>query len=113
MAETADVERFAEWFRQNYPGPNTIIGRPDWHAPKIYRAATHELRRQLGEAQEALEDLRKSAALLQQNSETCAVNHYSEDYGIHGLPGWLVDTRASIDRAAAIARATGEKEPDQ
>lgn len=28
-----------EYFRTNYPGPNTIIFDPNWHAPKIYRAA--------------------------------------------------------------------------
>lgn len=27
----------------NYPGPNTIISDPNWHAPKIFRAATHRL----------------------------------------------------------------------
>gem|GEM_PF-6206384 len=54
MIDTAELERFADWFRQNYPGPDTIIGRPDWHAPKIYRAATHELRKELDEARAAL-----------------------------------------------------------
>ncbi|WP_104019083.1 hypothetical protein [Roseovarius nitratireducens] len=39
---TAEMqERFADWFRQNYPGPDTIIHKPDWHAPKIFRAALH------------------------------------------------------------------------
>jgi len=32
-------ETFMEYFRKNYPGPNTIIHDPDWHAPKIYRVA--------------------------------------------------------------------------
>lgn len=31
--------QFMEYFRRNYPGPNTIIFSPDWHAPKIYAAA--------------------------------------------------------------------------
>lgn len=30
---------FAAWFRKNYPGPDTVIHDPDWHAPRIYRAA--------------------------------------------------------------------------
>lgn len=34
-------EEFMEYFRSNYPGPSTIIARPDWHAPKIYAAAIH------------------------------------------------------------------------
>lgn len=32
-------EQFMEYFRSNYPGPDTIISKPDWHAPQIYRAA--------------------------------------------------------------------------
>jgi hypothetical protein len=31
-------EAFADWFRKNYPGPDTVIYKPDWHAPKIFRA---------------------------------------------------------------------------
>jgi hypothetical protein len=35
-----DAERqFTEWFAENYPGPDTIIYDPLWHAPKILRAA--------------------------------------------------------------------------
>lgn len=33
-------QQFTEWFVQNYPGPDTIIHDPRWHAPRIYRAAT-------------------------------------------------------------------------
>lgn len=32
-------EQFAEYFVRNYPGPDTVIFDPKWHAPKIYRAA--------------------------------------------------------------------------
>lgn len=55
----------------------------------------------LAKAVEALEKLRKSAALLQQNAEGCAVNHYGDDFHIHGMPCWLTDTAADI---AAVAR---------
>lgn len=47
MTDTTEAERFADWFRQNYPGPDTIIGRPDWHAPRIYRVATHGMQKRL------------------------------------------------------------------
>jgi hypothetical protein len=33
------LKEFDEYFAQNYPGPNTIISNPHWHAPKILRAA--------------------------------------------------------------------------
>ena len=38
------LEAFMEYFRRNYPGPDTIIGRPDWHSPKIFRAAVYAMK---------------------------------------------------------------------
>ena len=37
-------DEFMEWFRKNYPGPDTIIYKPDWHAPRVYQAAIHASR---------------------------------------------------------------------
>lgn len=42
--EAKALAEFTDYFVQNYPGPNTIIGNPNWHAPKIFRAAQHALR---------------------------------------------------------------------
>jgi hypothetical protein len=42
--EKEALEYFSEYFRQNYPGPNTIIHNPNWHAPKIFRAAQWALK---------------------------------------------------------------------
>lgn len=33
------LELFMEYFCTNYPGPQTIITNPKWHAPKIFAAA--------------------------------------------------------------------------
>ena len=38
------LQRFTEWFVENYPGPTTIISDPKWHAPKVFRAAERALR---------------------------------------------------------------------
>lgn len=58
---------------------------------------------------EALERLRLTAALLHQNAEGCAVNHYGADFQIHGMPGWLRDSAAEIARVAEIvSRARAE-----
>lgn len=35
---------FEEYFVKNYPGPETIIHDPKWHAPKIFRAALYAIR---------------------------------------------------------------------
>lgn len=40
---TAALATFAEYFVKNYPGPHTIIGDPNWHAPKVFRAALHAI----------------------------------------------------------------------
>jgi hypothetical protein len=42
QAMTEAGERFAAYFRKNYPGLTTI-GDPDWHAPRIFRAALRAL----------------------------------------------------------------------
>lgn len=37
--EDAAEREFTEYFVRNYPGPDTIIYDPKWHAPKLFRAA--------------------------------------------------------------------------
>lgn len=59
-------------------------------------------------AREALGRLIRTASLLQQNSEGCAGNHYGEDIDIHGLPGWLLDTKRDIEIARAALFSVGE-----
>ncbi len=41
--EAAALDDFTAYFVKNYPGPNTIIGDPKWHAPRIFRAAQRAL----------------------------------------------------------------------
>lgn len=41
--EREALAAFTDYFVSNYPGPNTIIRDPRWHAPKIFRAAQHAL----------------------------------------------------------------------
>lgn len=31
------LQEFTDWFVHNYPGPDTIISDPKWHAPKVFR----------------------------------------------------------------------------
>ena len=39
------LANFSNWFCRNYPGPDTIIHKPEWHAPKVFRAAAYALTR--------------------------------------------------------------------
>lgn len=41
--EEAAEREFTEYFVRNYPGPDTIIHDPKWHAPKLFRAAKRAL----------------------------------------------------------------------
>lgn len=49
--EAAALEYFTAYFENNYPGPNTVIGNPRWHAPKIFRAAQRALKQAEKDAQ--------------------------------------------------------------
>jgi len=40
----AALKEFTAYFVRNYPGQNTIISDPTWHAPKIFRAAKHAIK---------------------------------------------------------------------
>jgi hypothetical protein len=53
----------------------------------------------------ALKDILRTASLLQQNAIGCATNHHGLDIELNGLPGWLVDTKASIDHATAVEQS--------
>lgn len=34
---------FTDYFVRNYPGPDTIIFNPKWHAPKLFAAAVRTI----------------------------------------------------------------------
>jgi hypothetical protein len=56
---------------------------------------------------EELERFATSAALLLANAEGCAVNHYGEDYALHGTPGWLSDCAADVARLRSLLKEKG------
>ena len=72
------LANFTAWFCRNYPGPDTLIHRPEWHAPKVFRAASDALARwgrptpqppADGEVAELVEWLHRRAAEVQ--AENC------------------------------------------
>ena len=54
------------------------------------------------ELETALEDALQAANLLLQNSIACVEMHHGLDVQANGLPGWLNDTKAKIERSAAL-----------
>jgi hypothetical protein len=61
------------------------------------------------EVKAALRELRLAARVLLQNAEGCAVNHYGEDFHLHGEPGWLRDCRLTIEKAEAVIVKTEQQ----
>jgi hypothetical protein len=47
-------EAFTEYFVRNYPGPDTIISDPRWHAPRIFRAVLATLTNEAAPAGEVV-----------------------------------------------------------
>lgn len=45
-------QEFIDYMVRNYPGPNTVICDPKWHAPKIWRAALHALRPEIAKGRD-------------------------------------------------------------
>lgn len=90
MSETP--EGFLNYFRQNYPGPNTVICSPDWHAPRIYRAALHfsgkdnriaELERDLAGMEGSLDTLKEALAEKDQllSIAQAEIDYLKRNYG--------------------------------
>ena len=88
-------ETFAEYFIKNYPGPNTVIGRPEWHAPKIFRAAKYAL------DHDAL--VARVASLEDTLAEIDAQARNAEELGGTG-PGFFSDIRDACRAALARGR---------
>lgn len=64
---------------------------------------------------EAFRKLLRTASLLQQNSIGCATLHHGLDVELNGLPGWLADTKKSLDEAETFLSQSGDNQsaPDR
>lgn len=94
---------FTEYFVKNYPGPDTIIGEPKWHAPRIFGAAFHALEAVAPEAGE-LERLRDENQRLREALQGLA-NALEVAPGPRGVMGLVPP---ALVRARAALKETGE-----
>jgi hypothetical protein len=62
MSETDNkaLEAFTEYFVRNYPGPDTVIFDPKWHAPRIFSAAKAALNSETSALTEERDRLREA-----------------------------------------------------
>jgi hypothetical protein len=65
---------FAQWFASNYPGPDTIIHDPFWHAPKVFRAALNAIERGAGGAATSYRNTRLSELLVEHSQAASGGN---------------------------------------
>lgn len=82
-------------------GPTLPNGEPEfgWRTFGEPSAINLEAATEIERLRALLWKLRSTAALLAQNAEGCAVNHYGKDFQIHGMPGWLADCKRDIEAA--------------
>ncbi len=112
-ASVRELVEALEWYAEQAAGCRKLghIGDPYRHAldadgGKRAREALATVRALV----DALTRLRTAAAMLQQHSEGCAANHYGHDMEIHGMPGWLADTRKDIEFATAALASAGAQQ---
>lgn len=110
MTAETEAERLLPCIQLQRCGVKNGI-RHNPNCPAFYRARVTQFfvdrDAEIGRLRVALEDLYLSAWLLQQNSEGCAHQHHGVDFTEQGMPGWLSDTLASIERArSALAGET-------
>lgn len=105
----ADVRAIAEILRDEFK-----IAVPTFHEQQRIKSAARRIAaRGVPEGfvlvkRDVLEKARISANMLLQNAIGCASNHYGDDHQIHGLPAWIRDCHADIDKLAASPAPTEE-----
>src|SRR6185312_12248372 len=104
------LAHFTEYFVRNYPGPNTIISNPNWHAPKIFRAAQYAIASATKPAAPTADTLSKPAdSGMEAEREFFARDFYEE--AREGKKAWhgqcdsgRVDERLHSDSAEDVAQ---------
>lgn len=71
-----------------------------------WQAEAESMGTELASARKALEEITSTTALLQQNSVACCQFHHGIDTQLNGLPGWLANTQAAIERAQTALKDT-------
>jgi hypothetical protein len=69
----------------------------EWGSGQLLKAAA-----EIERLRAALAALLVSSKMLLENSHGCAINHYGEDYSIHGCPGWLSDCQRDVEAADKV-----------
>lgn len=114
MSEPHDkaLEAFTEYFVRNYPGPDTVIFDPKWHAPKIFNAAKVALNSETSALIEELDRLREALEFYA-DELTWADTHPKNDDRLTVLvpsPSFAEIDRGERAREALASQATEGRE---
>lgn len=106
------LEQFTEYFVQNYPGPNTIIANPNWHAPKIFRAAEHaiglrQLETELSTQSALLADMRAALEAMYEQCDSLEDFKFTRDLPPHEAQQNWDDARYAARKVLARAADIG------
>ena len=88
------------------PPAETLEGQAALHLKQL-EAENARLKADKAELVEGMKKLVETANDLHEQNVGCSVNHYGDDHIIHGLPGYLIDTRGEINAAAALVAKHG------
>ena len=93
------LANFSGWFCRNYPGPDTIIHKPEWHAPKVFRVAADAIARWGTPANQPV------ALTDEELGRRFRDWWHDEGSGLPPLPG--MDHKEHVRRISEIAWANG------
>lgn len=110
---TEALQQFTAYFVKNYPGPDTIIFDPKWHAPKIFRAVVSALSAQVHDV--AVLDADEIAAAI--STAACELGDIPDPEGDDTISISVRDLEAiahrhitvAIERAAEPAKHEGSR----
>ncbi len=94
-------QAFIEWFARNYPGPDTVIFDPRWHAPKIWNAA-HAAGPVRGE-------IAPTVTTANSRNREQVVRGYTDRYLTHAHPIYIADIGKAVEHGYEAAVREFEK----
>lgn len=103
------LEAFTEYFVRNYPGPDTVIFDPKWHAPKIFNAAKAALNSK--DLTEERDRLREALKAIIREDDTGPMAYELREDGPSRAIGGTEGRFAAIARAALSPPTAEGREP--
>lgn len=102
---------FTEYFVKNYPGPDTIICDPKWHAPKLFRNALwhiEQAQKRHALAAQPAPGVGGLKALASYPLEQFSQQNKRRDFRLFGANDWVLTVGDVLDARAALSTRPAE-----